>query len=61
MKRLQGLQVRYVTLHGEFMSDRDYRRMTAQLDRMAPAFRLVSRRPWRDKEISLYRFDAHAR
>ncbi|MFN8644821.1 MAG: hypothetical protein U0802_25325 [Candidatus Binatia bacterium] len=61
VKRLQGLQVRYVTLHGEFMSDRDYRRMTAQLDRMAPAFRLVSRRPWRDKEISLYRFDAHAR
>jgi hypothetical protein len=57
---LRPLGVRYVTVHGEFMSDADYSRLTAQLDRMAPAFRLVSRHPWRDKEISLYRFEAAA-
>lgn len=58
---LRTLGVRYLTVHGEFMSDRDYARLIARLDRMAPSFRLVSRRPWREKEISLYRFDAQAR
>jgi hypothetical protein len=34
----------------------EYERLTGQLDRMAPEFRLVSRRPWKDQEISLYHF-----
>lgn len=58
---LRPLGVRYVTVHGEFMSDADYARLTTQLDRLAPAFRLVSRQPWKGKEISLYRFDATTR
>lgn len=53
---LTGLGVRYVTLHREFMGGREYARLTGLLDRMAPEFRLVSRRPWKDQEISLYHF-----
>lgn len=53
---MAGLGVRYVTLHQEFMRPGEYERLTGQLDRMAPEFRLVSRRPWKDQEISLYHF-----
>ena len=58
---LAGLGVRYVTLHRQFMGGREYARLTARLDRMAPEFRLVSRRPWKDQEISLYHFTPPAR
>lgn len=53
---LRTLGVRYVTVHGELMSSEDYDRIVATLDRMAPEFRIVNRRPWMDREISLYRF-----
>ena len=58
---LTSLGVRYVTLHREFMTADDYARLTGLLDRMAPEFRLVSRRPWKDQEISLYCFTPPAR
>jgi uncharacterized membrane-anchored protein YitT (DUF2179 family) len=52
---LGSLGVRYLTVHGELLSPRDYRRIIDRLDRMAPQFRLVNRRPWQGAEISLYR------
>jgi hypothetical protein len=53
---LGTLSVRYLAVHGEFMTPGDYAHLTGQLDRMAPEFRLVSRRPWKGREISLYVF-----
>lgn len=53
---LKTLQVRYVTLHEEYMGRRTYARLCAALDRLAPSFRLVNRRSWMGREISLYRF-----
>ena len=61
IKLLGSLNVRYLTVHGEFMPPRDYSRLTTTLDRMAPTFRLVSRRPWKDAEISLYRVETRPR
>lgn len=52
---LGSLGVRYLTVHGEFLTPRDYQRITGRLDRMGPEFRLVNRRPWQGAEISLYR------
>jgi len=52
---LGGLGVRYVTVHGELMTAREYRRLTGRLDTMGPLIRLVNRRPWQGAEISLYR------
>lgn len=56
VKLVGALDVRYVAVHGEFMKPDAYARLIGQLDRMAPAFRLVSRRPWKGHEISLYSF-----
>jgi hypothetical protein len=53
---LEGLGVRYVMVHGEFMREGEYQRLIAALDARAPDFRLVSRRPWHSGEISLYAF-----
>lgn len=53
---LTTLGVRYVTIHGQMLSPRDYQGLIGRLDRMAPEFRLVNRRPWDQSEISLYRF-----
>lgn len=52
---LASLGVRYLTVHGEFLPPREYRRIIGRLDTMAPQFRLVNRRPWQGAEISLYR------
>ncbi len=48
--------VRYVTVHGELMREGEYQRMIAALDARPNDFRLISRRPWQDSEISLYYF-----
>jgi hypothetical protein len=53
---MQSLGVRYVTVHGEFMRAGEYQALVEKLDRLAPVFRLVSKRPWKDREISLYAF-----
>ena len=55
------LGVRYVVVHGEQMSERDYERIVSALDGMAPEFRIVNRRSWMDHEISLYRFTPETR
>ncbi len=52
----EALDVRYVLVHGEFMREGEYQRLIAALDARAPDIRLVSRRPWHDREISLYHF-----
>lgn len=53
---LAALGVRYIMIHGELMNARDHARLLSALDTMAPTFRIVNRRPWKDSEISLYRF-----
>lgn len=53
---MRSLGVRYVTVHGEFMRAGDYDALVETLDHLAPTFRLVSKRPWKDREISLYAF-----
>lgn len=53
---LTALGVRYVALHREFMGAVEYERLTSRLDRLAPEFRLVSRRLWKGEEISLYHY-----
>lgn len=60
VRLIGGLGVRYVTVHGEFLEQDDYDDLVGRLDRMAPAFRIVNRRPWKGREISLYAFTPQA-
>lgn len=53
---VERLGVRYVVVHGEMMRGGEYGRLTSALDARAPDFRLVARRPWQGREISLYYF-----
>lgn len=56
LEELARLQTRYVVVHGEMLSRERYRELTAQMD-ASPSLELVSKRPWKDAEIALYRFD----
>lgn len=51
---LRSRSVRFITVHGEMLPADDYRRITAAATTM-PGLRLVSKRPWRESEIALYR------
>jgi hypothetical protein len=56
VRLLTQLQVRYVVVHGELLRVGDHQRLLEALDAHAPEFTLISRRPWKDSTISLYRF-----
>ncbi len=60
LQALARLQTRYVTVHGELMAEDAYRARIAELDARPSRFRLVSRRPWQGREISLYRYTFYA-
>jgi len=51
---LRSRGVEYFTLHGEFMSDRQYRRAVRDL-RRRPGIELITTKPWANSESQLYR------
>ena len=56
---LDALGVRntqYVLIHGEHLEPDQYLALTTAADAV-PALRLIARRPWLEREISLYRID----
>ena len=54
VEELARLQTRYVVIHGELMPPDRYQQLTARLESQ-PYFRVVSKRSWQGREISLYR------
>ena len=54
VEELARLQTRYVVIHGELMPPEQYQQLTARLESQ-PYFRVISKRPWQGREISLYR------
>jgi len=52
---LRGRNVRYIVVHGERMTADDYARIVAATDSCGCGLRLLSRRPWQNREISVYR------
>jgi hypothetical protein len=55
LEELARLQARYVVVHGELLPADRYQALTGELE-ASPSFQLVSKRPWKDREIALYRF-----
>jgi len=46
---------RYAVIHGEWLAPEEYRRLIGAVDGCGCGLTLVARRPWQDREISLYR------
>ena len=46
---------RYAVIHGEWLAPEEYRRLVGAVDACGCGLTLVARRPWQDREISLYR------
>lgn len=53
---LAARNTQYVLIHGEHLEPDEYRTLTASADGVA-ALHLIARRPWLEREISLYRLD----
>jgi hypothetical protein len=50
--------VRYAVIHGERLEAAEYDTLIRAIENCGCGLSLVARRPWRDREISAYRFDA---
>jgi hypothetical protein len=57
LEALRSRAARYVVIHGELFSPEEYARVVSAADGSL-ALRLVARRPWAGREISLYRIAA---
>ena len=54
LNALRQRGARYVIIHGELLRPEEYQALVSSVDRSAD-LKLVARRPWQDREISLYR------
>jgi hypothetical protein len=50
--RIRG--ARYAVIHGELLAPEEYQRVIRAIDACGCELTLVARRPWQDREISLY-------
>ena len=55
LEALRAVGVRYAVIHGEQLAPEEYRRVIGAIDACRCELTLVSRRPWQNGEISLYR------
>ena len=52
---LHARGARYAVIHGELLAPTEYQRVIGAIDDCRCGMTLVARRPWQDREISLYR------
>jgi hypothetical protein len=55
LEALRARGARYAVIHGELLAPEEYQRMIGAIDNCRCGLTLVARRPWQDREISLYR------
>jgi len=55
LEMLRARKIRYVVIHGERMSEDQYRRLVSTADSCSCGLTLVTKRPWQAAEISIYR------
>jgi hypothetical protein len=52
---LHARGARYAVIHGELLAPEEYQQVIGAIDNCRCGLTLVARRPWQDREISLYR------
>ena len=57
LRALRASGARYALIHGELLEADEYRRIVRRVDTCRCGLRLVGRRPWQDREISLYQLE----
>lgn len=55
LEALRARNARYAVIHGELLAPEEYQRVIGAIDECRCGLTLVARRPWLDREISLYR------
>jgi hypothetical protein len=55
LQELDARGARYVVVHGELLTGGEYERLIRAIEAWPARFSLVARRPWQNREISLYR------
>jgi len=55
LQELDSRGARYVVIHGEFLPSQEYHRLIGAIEAQPARFVPISRRPWQDAQISVFR------